>query len=143
MFLLQLLRLLLMLLLHLLFLELIRLLLRQLRVFLVLLLLDSLSFLFLRRAEPILFLLVRLVQAGVSRGLNDRLRRSRTLVRMGRSRWSRPLDLRWLSISVRIYRTCRRAVNLAGGRLHRFRRTCRGRHLHGCSILELARPIRL
>ena len=116
MLLLQLLRLLLMLLLELLSPGLIRLLLRQSRVFLFLLLLDSLAFLFLRRAEAILLLLVRPVRVGIPGGRNDRLRQSRTLGRMDCARRSNAIDLRRLRTSVRIDRTCRRAVNLAGGR---------------------------
>ena len=119
--LLQLLRLLLMLLLQLLSPGLIRLLLRESRVFLVVLLLDSLSFLFLRRAEAILLLLVRPIHVGIPGGRNDRLRQSRSLRGMDRSRRSNTIELRGPRIGVRIYRTWRRPVNLAGRRLLHFR----------------------
>jgi hypothetical protein len=86
-----------MLLLHLLFLGRIRLLLREFRVFLLLLLLDSLPFLYLLRAELILLLLVLPVQLGIRGGLNDGPWRSRNLVRMDGHGRSRPIGLCWLS----------------------------------------------
>src|ERR1700693_2657653 len=116
------LRLLLMLLLHLLFLGRIRLLLREFRVFLLLLLLDSLSFLFLLRAELILLLLVLPVQLGVRGGLNSGPWRSRNLVRMDCRRRSRPIGLRGLRGVVRVYRTFRRAVSRTIGGLYSVRR---------------------
>ena len=76
------LRLHLMLLLDLLLFSRIRLLLGKLRVFLLLLLLNFLSILCLTRVKLIQFLLVLPVQLAVRRGLHDRPRGSRNLVRM-------------------------------------------------------------
>jgi hypothetical protein len=99
-----------MLLLYLLFFSRIRLLLRELRVFLLLLLLDSLPFLILLRAELILLLLVLPVQLGVSGGYNGPWR-SRNLVRMDWRKRRGPIGLRRLRSVVRVYRTFRRAVS--------------------------------
>jgi hypothetical protein len=118
MLILQLLRLRLVLLLDLLLFSRVRLLLGELRVFLLLLLLNFLSILCLISVKLIQFLLVLPVQLAVRRGLDDRPRGSRNLVRMNGWRRSGPIGLRRLRSDIRIAWAFRRAVSRRfGGRL--------------------------
>jgi len=89
----QLLRLVLMLLLDLLFFGRIRRLLSKFGVVQLLLLLNSLPVLFLLLAELILLKLVLPIQFGIRGGWNNEPRRSRSLVRMNRRRWTRAIGL--------------------------------------------------